>query len=199
MKPRSHSDAQGSKERHSSFMPRLTPIVTVALVTVAPLLFGLANAQQHEPESCFAPASSSSLTVPDDWRVVADASTGLAFLLPRGHMLAPSEGIWYVHGTMDGEPLVPDVSIRLHANQTAEEVARRLFAVGAKLDPVMLGPAAHGFRVVVPGRTSAEGYLAIGGEGIFSITRYEEFDWSDFDQVACSFHLIELVSGRDGL
>ena len=193
MKLRFRSDAQGPKERLSGFMLRLAPLVASALVVIAPLLFSVAHAHQHEAPSCLVQAGSSMPTVADDWRVVADASSGLAFLLPRGHVLAPNDGTWYVHGMMNGEPLVPDVGVRLHANQTAQEVARELFAAGATLEAVRLGPAAQGFRVAIPGRTDAEGYLAVTAEGTYSIVRYEEFDWDGFDQVACSFHLIELL------
>lgn len=199
MKLSLRSDARGWKDSNTGSMPRFTPIATVALAIVASLLLSFANAQLPESASCSPQASSVLSTAEDDWRVVADVSTGLALLLPVGHELAPGGSVWYVHGTMDGEPLVPDVRIQLHLGQAAEEVASELFAEGAELEPVTLGPAAHGYRVVVPGRPGVEGYLAVGAEGTYSIVRYEDFDWAGFDQVACSFHLIQLVSGQDGL
>lgn len=191
------SDAYGSKESRNAPLPFLMLIPALTLVFMTFLTPSLANAPLHEPTTCLIEVSPSLLTATDDWRVVADTNTGLALLLPPSHDLAPSGDTWYVYGTLDGEPLVPDVFMQLHRNQSVEDVAGELFAMGVMLQPVRLGPATRGFRVVDPDRTGADGYLVGGEEGTYSIVRYEDFDWAGFDQVACSFHFIELVSGQD--
>ncbi len=197
MNLRFRSSTRGSKERHSVSLPAAKLITSLALFVMMLYTHSLAAPPLNDLPACISEADPELLVSTDDWRVVADANSGLALLLPPSHELAPSGGTWYVYGTLEGEPLVPDVFIQLHGGLSVDEVADEWFTSEATLEPVRLGPATHGFRVSLTGRAGAEGYLVTGLAGTYSIIRYEDFDWESFDQVACSLHFIELVSIQD--
>lgn len=192
------SDLPLSKEHRSASLASLTQITALTVVFMALLASGFATAQQHESPACLAQADPFLLDATDAWRVVADADTGLALLLPLSHQLAPSGNIWYVYGMLDGEQLVPDVFIQRYRDLSAEEVAGQWFPGEVTLEPVHFGPATDGFRVMGPDQPSAEGYLVSAGADTYLIVRYEDFDWEGFYQVACSIHFIELVSDQNG-
>lgn len=169
-----------------------------ATVLVRPLaallaLAVLAAALAQEPPDGPAPAAAADT----DWIAWVDTAFGFGLLLPPGHRLARPSGVgqWYAHGTLDGEPLVPDVSIAFLPKVTAAEALEQ-FPEGAEVEEVALGPGTRGLRVTAtyeaedgtPYESSV--YLAEGPEGTFRIARYEGFDWPPFDAVARSLHLV---------
>jgi hypothetical protein len=176
-------------------MPRRRALVPVRLLTplLALLAFGaLAAVSAQEPPDGPAPDQAG-----PDWIAWVDTAYGFGLLLPPGHRLARPSGVgqWYAHGTLDGEPLVPDVSIAFLPKVTAAQ-ALEDFPDHAEAEEVSLGPGTRGLRVTAtyqaedgtPYQTST--YLAEGPEGTFRIARYEGFDWPPFDAVARSVHLV---------
>lgn len=166
------------------------------LVVLLPLAFASARASTAQT-ACLAMAGADAPAVPVDWRTVVDVDAGWAVLLPPSHQLSRSGDTWYAFETLDGTPLVPDLSIQLHRDRGVEELAPELFGGTAVLEPVHMGPATLGYRASVGTAAGAEGYLVASGAGVYSIIRYEDFDWDGFDRVACSFHVVELVGGTE--
>ncbi len=168
----------------------------VALLLLLSSAFASGPSASELP-ACMPPGVADTLGATADWRAVVDREVGLAVLLPLSHQLSASGDSWYAFETLDGVPLVPDVTIALHRGLSVEEVAGEWFGEAATLEPVRLGPATTGYRATVLGRAGAEGYLVASEQGTYSIIRYEDFDWDGFDAVACSFHLVELVGHSD--
>lgn len=134
-----------------------------------------------------------------DWSVRVDVLEAFALLLPPSHDLARAGTQWYIHGSLDGDALVPDVAISLAVGVDVAEVVRRDFPEGAVATPVALGPATRGVRVTSQ-ETAPDGttylttaYLVAGERGTYRISRYEGFDWSSFGAVACSFHFVQVL------
>lgn len=173
-------------------MPPRRATVLVRLLASLLALGLLAAAGAQNPPDGPPPAAAG-----PDWTAWVDTAYGLGLLLPPGHRLARPSGAgqWYAHGTLDGEPLVPDVSIAFLPKVTAAE-ALEDFPDGSEAEEVALGPGTRGLRVTAtyraedgtPYETST--YLAEGPEGTFRIARYEGFDWPPFDAVARSVHLV---------
>ena len=168
---------------------------------LAYLLWSMAALAGEPPPAalpeCMAANGAGTLEVGADWRVVVDRQAGFGVLLPPSHLLSGAGDVWYAYETLDGEPLVPDVTIALHRGLVVEHVAGELFGEGVTLEPVRLGPATSGYRATLPGRTDSEGYLAVGELGTYSVVRYEDFDWDGFGPLGCSFHFVEFVGGAD--
>ncbi len=162
------------------------------LTVMLPLAFANA-ALSSEPAACLAMPNADAQELPFDWRAVVDAEAGWAVLLPPSHQVGRSDDIWYIYETLDGAPLVPDVAVQFHRGQSVEETAAARFGGAVMLEPVRLGPATLGYRAIYQPEAGAEGYLAATEEGVYSISRYEGFDWDGFDRVACSFHFVERV------
>jgi len=168
-------------------------MLSIALI---PLAFANTPASA-EPGACLTTAGAEVDAVAFDWRVVVDASAGWAVLLPASHQVGSSDGTWYVFETLDGIPLVPDVTIRLHRGRGVEELAGELFGDAAVLELVRMGPATLGYRASVRPETGVESYLVANEAGVYSISRYEGFDWDGFGPVACSFHFVDLVGSAE--
>ena len=135
-----------------------------------------------------------------DWRTVVDVGHAFAVRLPAGHALSGAgDGAWYVHGFLDGSPLVPDVAIYALTGITIDDAVARDFPPGAEVERIRLGPATSGARVdatyAAPDRTPYRqtSYLVATEHGVLRVDRYEGFDWDGFDAVACSVHGVELV------
>jgi len=150
-----------------------------------------------ELRECLLEGGAGTLEPGPDWRAVVDPEASFGILLPPSHRLGRGGDVWYAFETLDGQPLVPDVSIGLHRGLGAEQVAGELFSELVTLEPVRLGPATVGYRATLPGRAGAEGYLAVGKQGTYSVVRYEDFDWAGFGALGCSFHFVEFVGGAD--
>lgn len=175
-----------------------SPLLAILLLAILLLPVTFANAQtSSEPEACLKTLGADARSVPFEWRAVIDAEAGWAVRLPPSHHVGRSEDIWYIFETHDGAPLVPDVSVQLHRGQSVEETAAARFGEAVRLEPLRMGPATLGYRVSARPDAGAEGYLAATEAGVYSISRYEGFDWDGFDRVACSFHFVERVEGAE--
>jgi hypothetical protein len=191
-------------------MPRVLPLRPLALAALVMAVGGSTVSAgagddalvgdltaAHPP--CMAGLADTTVAAGPDWRAVVDPQHAFGVLLPPGHELGRGDGVWYVFGTSDGAPLVPDVTIVFHAGHDAEAVLRDAFPEGAETSHVALGPATTGVRVTATfespsgEREPSRAYLVEASEGTYSVWRYEGFDWEGFDAVACSFHHVELV------
>jgi len=185
------------RPRHVGSGPKAARVGLLAAI----LLWAMAAVAGEPPATtlpeCMAADGAGTLEVGADWRVVVDAEAGFGVLLPPSHLLSGAGDVWYAYETLDGEPLVPDVSIALHRGLRVEQVADELFGERVTLEPVQLGPATVGYRATLPGRAGAQGYLAVGELGTYSVIRYEDFDWDGFGALGCSFYFVEFVGGPD--
>lgn len=182
--------------------PRRRAAIRAVLLSAALCAVAYADgdvARPRPPEPPGTQAGDASERVLSSWPVVVDAEHGFALRLPPGHDAARSGTIWYVHGWLDGEPLVPDLTITLAAGLSAVEIVERDFPPSARATPVAMGPATTGLRVTAryehPDGSPYESvsYLVEGDVGTFRIDPYESFDWPSFEGVARSFHLVSFT------
>jgi short-subunit dehydrogenase len=131
---------RGRKRR--VFVPGYLRLLSPLLAEVAP---GLAERVLHRRVGGWRARG----TRPDPtWRTVVDVGHAFALRLPTGHVLSRvGDATWYVHGFLDGDPLVPDVAISFLTGITIDALAERDFPAGATLQRIRLGPATSGARV----------------------------------------------------
>lgn len=136
-----------------------------------------------------------------DWHVFVDETEGIALDVPPTHAVGSGQSrIWYVHGFIDGEPMVPDVSITFipgAPDATLAEIIGDWIPDGALIENVWLGRGVPGHRVTAE-YESMEGnryvssfYVVPVTEGAYVISRYESFDWELFEHVALSFRFVK--------
>lgn len=100
---------------------------------------------------------------------------------------------------MNGEPLVPDVTIAFLPERSVAEVLKEGQSTILASETVEMGPGTLGVRVISTYETpdgepyNEDFYLIEAPEGIFRISRYESFDWPPFTSVARSFRLVRQV------
>lgn len=112
---------------------------------------------------------------------------GVVLDLPTTHSFGGSDGQWYAYGFHDGEPLVPDVSLRYVQGATLEETF-------PDIGVTRLGRPYADELVFIesPGELpdgtliTVERYALPLADGLLLIDRYEGFDWACFDLVASS-------------
>ena len=112
---------------------------------------------------------------------------GVVLDLPTSHALGGSDGQWYAYGSHDGEPLVPDLSLRYVQGTTLEETFP-----GGSVSKVGRPYADELVLIESPGELpdgtliTVERYALPLADGLLLIDRYEGFDWACFDLVASS-------------
>lgn len=186
-----------SQPHHRAIAPLRRIIHVAALLVATTATVAWAHGDDLPPCADGLPPGT---TMPDPtWRTVVAVDHGFALRLPAGHVLAGSDGAWYVHGVLDGAPLVPDVAIAFLTGVTIADAVAHDVPAGTTVERIRLGPATTGARVdaayIAPDGSSYRqtSYLAETEHGVLRVDRYEGFDWDGFDAVACSVHVVELV------
>lgn len=146
-------------------------------------------------------------TAAPDWRTWVAPDAGFAVALPPSHALATSgDDVWYLHGHHDGQPTVPDATLRWLAGADLPSALAETFPEDAIAEPWRFGDdATRGLRVVARSagpdgaRYSQAGYLIEGEGGVLRLSRYESFDWAPFHAVAGSLRWVRIVTeeGRE--
>jgi hypothetical protein len=144
-------------------------------------------------------------TAAPDWRTWVAPDAGFALALPPAHALATSgAGVWYLHGHHDGQPSVPDATLRWLPETDLATALARTFPADAIAEPWRFGDAAtRGLRVVARGAGpdgtpySQAGYLIEGEGGVLRLSRYEAFDWAPFHAVAGSLRWVRIVTPEE--
>lgn len=136
-----------------------------------------------------------------DWHTFVDEAEGIAFDLPPSHAAGSSDSaVWYIHGFLNGEPLVPDMSIQLvraRAGAGLEDVLGPNALDGALVEHVSLGRGVPARRITkeyetMDGRPYVSSmYLVPVTEGAYVIRRWENFDWEWFEHVALTFRFVK--------
>lgn len=175
---------------------RLAPrsILHTLLFTV--LLGGIAQGQDGSAWTDWSVAAPG-----PDWRTWVAPDAGLALLLPPGHALsATGDGVWFLHGFHQGDPTVPDATLRWLADTDLQAALTETFPPDAIAEPWRFGDdATRGLRVVARGAGpdgtpySQAGYLIAGQGGVLRLSRYEAFDWAPFHAVAGSLRWVRIV------
>lgn len=185
------------RRRATATAPLLRIVTVVTLVSLTAPMLAAAQVEARPPCTVGLEAST---TMPDaTWRTVVDVDHAFALRVPPGHALTGGDGHWYVHGLLDGAPLVPDVAISLLGHAGIDDAIARDFPAGTRVERIQLGPATTGARVYATYATPdgtpyrQAGYLVETDRGVLRIDRYEGFDWDAFDGVACSVHTVEVL------
>lgn len=111
--------------------------------------------------------------------------------MPTSHELSGSSGQWYVFGYLDGEPLVPDVTLYFVAGSNPADIIAKTFP-GSSVRTIERDHAAELLLVSSPGslpdgtNVYFERYVVPVADGIVVAERYENFDWACFQLVALS-------------
>ena len=178
---------------------RFVPRTILRWLLFAFLLGGIALAQDAPPWTAWSVAAPA-----PDWRAWVAPDAGVALLLPPGHALAAAgDGLWYLHGHHDGEPTVPDATLRWLAGVDLATALADTFPADAIAEPWRFGDdATRGLRVVARGAGpdgtpyTQAGYLIAGEGGVLRLSRYESFDWAPFHAVAGSLRWVHVVNER---
>jgi hypothetical protein len=131
-----------------------------------------------------------------DWHVWVDEERGIALDLPPTHAVGATDHAWYVHGWIDGEPMVPDMSVQFLPDVGLDEAIRQAFEPDALVEHVTVGSGLPARRVTARYRTPdgvpyvSSGYVVPAAVGAFVIRRWEGFDWRWFDHVALTFRWV---------
>lgn len=146
-----------------------------------------ASAASQAPQACVLRSDGSDVEL----RTFALAQYAVAIDVPSSHDVSGSSGQWYVFGYLDGEPLVPDVSLYLVAGATlADAVATSFPDADVRTVERDYGGELH--LLSSPGHLpdgtaySVERYALQVDGGFLVAERYEGFDWGCFDLVARS-------------
>ena len=127
--------------------------------------------------------------------VLADHAVALD--VPTSHEVSGSSGQWYVFGHLDGEPLVPDVSLYFVAGASLEDAVETSFP-DAAVRTVERDYAGDIYLFTSVSQLSdgteytVERYALPVESGIVVAERYEGFDWACFDLVARSMRTFSL-------
>lgn len=119
------------------------------------------------------------------------AQHAVAIHVPSSHDVSGSSGQWYVFGHLDGEPLVPDVSLYFVASATLADAVATSFP-DADVRPVERDYGGELYLLTSPGQLpdgtayTVERYALQVDGGFLVAERYEGFDWGCFELVARS-------------
>ena len=127
----------------------------------------------------------------DDWSTWEDPAAGFALLLPPTHDVGNSGRIWYVHGYLDGEPLVPDMSIEFRPGASLDAALAEL-ADDVLVEWVRLGTDTPARRITaqhdgIDGPYVSSWYLVPSPGGVFELRGWENLFWELFHHVAVTF------------
>ena len=131
----------------------------------------------------------------DDWSTWKDAAAGFAVLLPPSHDVGNSGRIWYVHGYLNGEPLVPDMSIEFRPGASLDAALAEL-ADDVLVEWVRLGTDTPARRITarhngMDGAYVSSWYLVPSPHGVFEIRGWEDLFWELFHHVAVTFTVVD--------
>lgn len=146
-----------------------------------------ASAASQAPQACVLRSYGGDVEL----RTFALAQYAVAIDVPISHDVSGSSGQWYVFGYLDGEPLVPDVSLYLVAGATLADAVATSFP-NADVRPVDRDYGGELYLLSSPGQLpdgtayAVERYALRVDGGFLVAERYEGFDWGCFDLVARS-------------
>lgn len=129
----------------------------------------------------------------DTWRTWQGPHAPFTLLLPPTHDVGRSERIWYVHGFIDGDPTVPDMSIEFHPGATLEAALAEL-GDDVLVEWVRLGTGTPARRLTVEheglhGPYVSSWYVVPAPDGVYEIRGWENLYWELFHHVAVTFTL----------
>ena len=157
--------------RARSWQRRLAALGAVAWLTVVGSL-GFASSFEH-------------------WQAWSGPEAGFNLLLPPTHDIGNSDRIWYVHGFIDGDPTVPDMSIRFRPGTTLEQALAEL-SDDVLVEWVRLGTDTPARRATarhdgLHGPYVSSWYLVPAPDGVYEIRGWENLFWELFHHVAITF------------